>query len=62
MCVFVYTQTLLTLVTCCNNREAFICVGGIVLVVALAFVYCSTILDLFVTIFTMIPEGVHLRC
>ena len=41
--VFVYTQTLVDvgdLLTCCNNRAAFICFVGPVMVVALAFGYC----------------------
>ena len=37
---FVYTQPLVDVLTCCNNRAALICVGGLVIVVALAFVYC----------------------
>ena len=40
MYVFVYTQTLVD-VTCCNNRAAFVCVGGLVIVVALTFNYCA---------------------
>ena len=35
--VFVYTSTL---VDVGNNFAAFICVGGLVIIVVLAFVYC----------------------
>ena len=34
-------KLLLKLVTCCNNRAVFIFVGGLVIVFALAFAYCS---------------------
>ena len=39
--VFVHIHTLsLTLVTCCTNRAAFVCVGELVIVVAFDFIYC----------------------
>ena len=37
MCLCTH-KLLLTLVTCCNFRAVFICVGGLIVVVALAFI------------------------
>ena len=39
MCLYAH-KILVTLVTCCNNRAAFICVGELVIIVAFAFIYC----------------------
>ena len=38
MCMYTH-KLLVTLVICCNNRAAFVCVVGLVIVVALAFLY-----------------------
>ena len=41
VCMYLYTHKLLVmLVTCCKNRAAFVCVGGLDIVVALDFIYC----------------------